>query len=232
MHIYKQCIRPGCFRKYNPKDKGYQSEYCECAAQLILIEEEIVEVGEEIWKGLGIASDDTVVNEPELDGPKNSASGHTTVPIGHTSASTQVVNIQPKEIFTIDSRGYIHFLEGSSSEEINEDKVVIYKGGVIYKEVPLIYDEMIFGRNSISFEPDVDLSEIDLDKNTSRKHLMIYKCEGKYFARNLSMKNSVHVERFSVKPNESKELEDENLITLSRYLVMVFKKKKVGRNTM
>lgn len=48
MHIYKKCIRPGCCRKYNLKDKGDQSEYCECGAQLILIEEEVLLGSEEL----------------------------------------------------------------------------------------------------------------------------------------------------------------------------------------
>ena len=53
---------------------------------------------------------------------------------------------------------------------------------------------------------------------------MIYKQDGKYMARNMTTKNSVHVERTVVREGEDYELEDGNLIILSKSVVMVFRK--------
>ena len=85
---------------------------------------------------------------------------------------------------------------------------------------------MIIGRHSVNSDPDVDLSPIDPEGYTSRRHLMIYKENDKFFARNLSTKNSVHVERDVLANGESKELNDNDLILLSKYVVMVFKRKQ------
>lgn len=133
--------------------------------------------------------------------------------------------IKKEEIFTLDASGGIHFNLKKEEELLDVDRVVIYIGGRIYKEIPLEYDETVFGRNSLTFKPDIDLSEIDMNRRTSRNHLMIYKQNGKYIARNMSS-SSLHIERTAVPEGEDCELEDGNLIVLSRSVVMVFRKGK------
>ena len=74
----------------------------------------------------------------------------------------------------------------------------------------------------------MDLSEIDIDRNISRKHLMIYRKNGNLYARNLSTKNSVHVQNQPLMTGEDKKLNDDDIIILSRYLVIRFKSKDRG----
>lgn len=203
MHIYKECMRPYCEKKYDKSQRGFYREECDCGAPLRLIE-----------KKIEILNEDVFVPTQEVE-----------------TVNTPIVNEEElaRHLFSVDPKGYIHFIELQEEESVNTDKLVIYLDGKIYKEVPLEYDETYIGRKSLWGNPDVDLSEIDPNNYVSRKHLMIYRENGKYFARNLSTKNSVHIERAALKQDESKELKDENLIILSRYVVMIFKK-RVERN--
>ena len=194
----KVCLRPKCGAKYSEGSKCYSDDVCECAAPLILKREDVFKV----YNVFGVpeeASDDSTIEQSE--------------------------NIKEREeIFVVDHSGGIHFNLKKEEELVNEDRVVIYIGGRVYKEIPLEYDETIFGRASATYKPDIDLTEIDMKRRTSRKHLMIYKQDGKYMARNMTTKNSVHVERTVVREGEDYELEDGNLIILSKSVVMVFRK--------
>ena len=138
------------------------------------------------------------------------------------------INRSTEKKVALDSKGNIIFIDNKEVQDIKEDKLVVYLSNQIYKEIPLEYDEIIIGRLSSSFEPDVDLSEIDIDRNISRKHLMIYRKNGNLYARNLSTKNSVHVQNQPLMTGEDKKLNDDDIIILSRYLVIRFKSKDRG----
>lgn len=199
----KVCLRPGCPNTYAPGSKCYEDDVCECGAPLILKEEEVYKLT------------DIFGNPNESDNNENH---------DDNNENNQKNKIEP--IFVCDPSGGIHFNLKKEEELLSEDRVVIYIGGRIYKEIPIEYDETIFGRTTTTHKPDVDLSEIDMSRKTSRNHLLIYRQNGKYIARNMTAKNSVHVERTLLKEGEECELKDNNLIILSRSIVMVFRKGK------
>lgn len=210
----KVCPRPGCDLTYNI---DFKSNYCDiCGANLLIEETEIENKNIDLSDILGLPEVD--INE-ELSNKD----------VSNREVSNKEVHneeISKEPIFIVDSLGFIHFTEYKEKEELNADKIVVYVGKKIYKEFALEYDETIIGRDSVKFTPDIDLSEIDLEGYTSRRHLMIYKEDDRFYARNLSTKNSVHVERDALAQGESKELNDNDLILLSKYIVIVFKKKK------
>ena len=57
---------------------------------------------------------------------------------------------------------------------------------------------------------------------------MIYRKGGNLYARNLSTKNSVHVQNKPLMTGQDKKLNDDDIIILSRYLVIRFKAKYRG----
>lgn len=198
--LVKICLRPGCPNKYNEDSKFFEREYCQCAAPLIVKREEIVEIN-------------NVFGTPEGVEQEN-------------KTNESVVDPNVRQLFVLDHCGGIHFNLSKEEKLINEDRIVIYVGGHVYKEVPIEYDEMIIGRKSVLFEPDVDLTEIDLGRKTSRRHLMIYRRRGKYFARKLSSNKSVHIERTALAEGTDCELKDGDLIILSRQVVMIYREGK------
>lgn len=247
----KVCPRPGCDLTYNI---DFKSNYCDiCGANLLIEETEIENKNIDLSDILGLpevnineelsnkdvsnreVSNKEVHNEeiynyneeiynkePYSKDVSNKEISNKEVP----NKNNYNKEISKEPIFIVDSLGFIHFTEYKEKEELNADKIVVYVGKKIYKEFPLEYDETIIGRDSVKFTPDIDLSEIDLEGYTSRRHLMIYKEDDRFYARNLSTKNSVHVERDALAQGESKELNDNDLILLSKYIVIVFKKKK------
>lgn len=198
--LVKVCLRPGCPNKYNEDSKFFEREHCQCAAPLIVKREEIIEIN-------------NVFGTPEGAEQEN-------------KSTEPVIDPNVPQLFVLDHSGVIHF--GLSKEEklISEDRIVIYVGGHVYKEVPIEYDETVIGRKSGLDIPDVDLTEIDLGRKISRKHLMIYKRKGKYFARRLTSKKSVHIERTALASGEDCELNDGDLIILSRQVVMIYREGK------
>lgn len=199
----KVCLRPGCPNTYLEESKCFEDDVCECGAPLIL-KEEVVHKVVNVF-GNPDTCDDTEIKENN-----------------EINENNQETKLEP--IFVCDPSGGIHFNLKKEEELLSEDRVVIYIGGRIYKEIPIEYDETIFGRTTTTHKPDVDLSEIDMSRKTSRNHLLIYRQNGKYIARNMTAKNSVHVERTVLKEGEECELKDNNLIILSRSIVMVFRK--------
>lgn len=98
----------------------------------------------------------------------------------------------------------------------------IYNKGDIYKTYCIKYDETVIGRSCIDSIPDIDLNNIDPNKNISRRHALIYRIRNQYYIKNLSSKNSLHVNNEPVPYNNSVKLEDESEIVLSNFIGIVF----------
>lgn len=94
-------------------------------------------------------------------------------------------------------------------------RLLIYKGREIETVVSLEYDETIIGRQSINSTPDIDMTDIDLDRNVSRQHAMIYKEENSFYLRKLSSNNALHVNTEPVMEEDVK-LNDGDMVVLSR----------------
>lgn len=111
-------------------------------------------------------------------------------------------------------------------EGIKGDNLILYKDNKIFKVYELKYDEIIIGRNSSEFTPDIDLQEIDDENAISRKHLLVYKEDDNYYIRNISKKCSVHIKRYEedetkvVPFNESMIIEDGDFIVLSEKFIL------------
>ena len=93
---------------------------------------------------------------------------------------------------------------------------------IVYKTIPINFNEITVGRSSIRFIPTYDLSKIDPENYTSRKHLMLYREDGHVYARNLSSKNTVHINGELLLENESKKLNNNDELILSGYIVTKF----------
>ena len=102
------------------------------------------------------------------------------------------------------------------------DRLKICINGRVYKSECIQYDEYTIGRNSTTFCPDIDLSKVDFENRISRKHLMIYRQEDKYYVRNLSAKNTVHVNDLLISENESMEINHKDKIILSNFIECEF----------
>ena len=111
-------------------------------------------------------------------------------------------------------------------EGIKGDNLILYKDNKIFKVYELKYDEIIIGRNSSEFTPDIDLQEIDDENAISRKHLLVYKEDDNYYIRNISKNCSVHIKRYDedetkvVPFNESMIIEDGDFIVLSEKFIL------------
>lgn len=241
MNIIKVCAKPWCPEKYKKTDPEFKSDYCKCGGMLL---EKKIETGGAIEFELQLNNDNIAIdsisdtrsqNIIDIEIEDNDIDEVDRINIERPRNSYEeveeygkVAGSEKSTIFTVDDHGFIHFIDVKENEELNEDKLVIYLSNKIYKEIPLEYDETIIGRHSVSYDPDVDLSPIDPESYTSRKHLMIYRQSNKFYARNLSTKNSVHIENYPLANGEDKELNDNDLIILSKYVVMLFKKKNIG----
>lgn len=116
--------------------------------------------------------------------------------------------------------------ESDIYDGIQGDNLIIYKDNEIFKVYELKYDETFIGRNSSEFTPDIDLQEIDNENVISRKHILVYREEGKYYMRNLSKKCSVHLKKYNeevpkeVPFNLSVIIEDGDFIVLSGKFIL------------
>lgn len=204
MSLIKKCI--GCECEFDESEISYRIDYCErCGSKLEIKEEEEVSPttsGEysDIWTTI------------------------TTEPVSHIPTTSIVNEKVLGDILTIDSLGYIHIIEESYNNEINyaDQSLQIFINDKLINSEPIIYDETTIGRNSISFNPDIDLGKIDPEKMVSRKHAMIYRENGKYYLRNLSSKNTLHLNEDPIAQEESKELNNGDLIIFSNYIIAKF----------
>lgn len=127
------------------------------------------------------------------------------------------------DILTIDKYGYMHIINPEEESRYEgRDRLKICINGRVYKSECIQYDEYTIGRNSTTFCPDIDLSKVDFENRISRKHLMIYRQEDKYYVRNLSAKNTVHVNDLLISENESMEINHKDKIILSNFIECEF----------
>lgn len=139
--------------------------------------------------------------------------------------------------YSVDSEGYIHFpkeegyrgealkinpVKCDEYENYKGDRIVIYHNKEKYRTIPLEYDETVIGRKGTSSSPDVDLTEIDAERRISRRHALIYRYQGEYYIRNISSKNSLHVNSQALLLDEQTKLEDGAKIVLSRFVGIKF----------
>lgn len=129
------------------------------------------------------------------------------------------------DFVSIDSLGYIHIIDKTEDTKYNNlDRLKIYINDKVYKTVPIKFNEITVGRNSLRFIPTYDLSEIDPENYISRKHLMLYREQGNVYARNLSSKNTIHINGKLLLENENKVLNHNDELILSGYIVTKFLK--------
>lgn len=127
------------------------------------------------------------------------------------------------DFIEIDSLGYIHIIDKEEDRKYeNLDRLKIYINNKVYKTIPIKFNEITVGRNSLRFIPTYDLSKIDQENYISRKHLLLYRDQGNVYARNLSSKNTIHINGELLLENESKMLNHNDELTLSGYIVTKF----------
>ncbi|GMK41945.1 hypothetical protein PCCS19_50040 [Paenibacillus sp. CCS19] len=103
------------------------------------------------------------------------------------------------------------------------DRLEIYFEGKIYKTVPLQYDEVLIGRKSNGEDPEVDYTDIDPERITSRRHALIIRQQGRYIVRNISTKNTVQVNKQLLLERQEAPLEHNDRIILSGKYGLIFK---------
>ena len=84
-------------------------------------------------------------------------------------------------------------------------------------------EDILSDNDDEDLEIDSDY-EIDFENRISRKHLMIYRDEDQFYVRNLSSKNTVHVNETLLSENESMVLNDKDKIILSNFIECEFEK--------
>lgn len=105
------------------------------------------------------------------------------------------------------------------------DRIEFILHGQVVRTYPLEYDEFLIGREHDGVVPDIDYTNFDENRYISRRHALVYRQQNEYFIRNLSTKNSVHVNKEVLKEKEFRCLQDGDRIVLSRKFGLVFKKK-------
>lgn len=195
MVLRKKCIKSSHQRIYKEGDEGFDEEFCiSCGAPLMEYDE-----------------------IPELK-------------INKVNETDETKKEESEKVFYINECNEIRFFEihGAPVEipevedNIEGPRVVIYKKAKIVKVVPIEYDETLIGRKSLNVEPEIDLSFIDENRFSSRKHALIYINNGEYFIKRLSVKNSLHVNLTAVDETGVK-LNDGDIINLSRKFALEFR---------
>jgi len=108
------------------------------------------------------------------------------------------------------------------------DRIEMYVDGTVYKTIPFVFDELLIGRESSGEMPDIDYTGIDEERFISRRHALIYRQKGQFIIRNVSSKNTVHVNRQSLAEKEEVVLTGDEKIILSRKFGLVFKRENDG----
>lgn len=114
---------------------------------------------------------------------------------------------------------------GDPHSNYEGDRIQLILDGRVLRTYPLEYDEMLIGREHDGVIPEIDYTNIDGERFISRRHALIYRQQNEYFIRNLSTKNSLHVNKEVVLEKEFRCLQDGDKIVLSRKYGLVFKKK-------
>lgn len=250
----KICPRPQCAKEYLEGAGFEELTVCKlCGAPLeeVFVEDYDIEDNGECEEDVDyktdaiICEDSVVYEEDSYDGLTESEDKNCFVDIEivnnsleKSSEDTEVdENSLDNEEVSEEDDDDGEIVEFNEEENINEDNIdpyegikgnnlILYKDNEIFKVYELKYDEIIIGRNSSEFTPDIDLQVVDRENITSRKHLLIYKEEDNYYLRNLSKKCSVHIKKYNeddpraVPFNESVIIEDGDFIVLSGKFIL------------
>ena len=196
----KQCFNPICRVKYREDMEEYNLDNCTvCGAPIILIEE---------------MADDNISESSTLNNENSDI----------LEDCNEVCSERKDVIFEVLSNGNIEILlsENEVDTNVSGPRVNVYSGVTLKAVYKLEYDETTVGRRSVAETPDIDLSMYDRKNITSRKHALIYKFKDNYYVRNESSKNSLHVNKKSIKKGEEYMLSLGDLIILSRAYVLEF----------
>lgn len=242
----KICPRPQCEKEYLEVDLFDNITVCKlCGAPLeeVFVEDYIVENNDEGRDNIKFETESDIYEEDFIDELKLSEQIEGSFEDKNCFVDIDVVNHGlEKEVIVASENAELDdkYLENKEASEEKEDvdeeenpyenikgnNLILYKDNEVFEIYELKYDEMIIGRNSSEFNPDIDLSEIDNENATSRKHLLIYKENDNYYIRNLSKKCSVHIKRYDeneaivVQFNESVIIEDGDFIVLSGKFIL------------
>lgn len=119
-------------------------------------------------------------------------------------------SVQPINEIATDRRGQIKLRE--KAEFKVEHPCLLYEGdekGYVF----ILGDSLAsLGRPKKDYRPDIDLSEIDIAKVSSRPHAEIEKKDGKYFLRALKATNGMFVNSAEMALNETRMLEDRDVL--------------------
>lgn len=203
----KQCFNPDCSIKYREDMDDYNLDNCtKCGAPIIFIE---CDENFNNFSNPNSSSDNinNYMNKDKLELEKD--------------ILTQ--NNDRNVIFKLSANGEIIVTE---NEEINFDltgpRLIIYSGVTAKDVYEIKYDEVVIGRRNVSEIPDIDLSIYDRNNITSRRHALVYKLRDRFYVRNESSKNSLHVNKKAIAKGEDFRLENGDLIILSRSYVLQF----------
>ncbi len=206
----KICIKPQCRKKYDDSHPNFHDGFCDCGARLENSDEN--------------PSDASL--QKELGPPLFDDEGNVILPGDVAHDSSLADNIEPDLIEEESSeRGQPDLIQ-EEPELLRKPEgthIVIYFGGEPVKVEKLDrYDEYILGRASGTSRVAIDLSDFSPNKEISRQHLMIHRLDYKYYARNISMKSSVHINDDPLFFNADQELSDGDKIVLSGLIGIEF----------
>lgn len=245
MKYIKKCIT--CGKKFNEYDSAFTLNMCDvCTGELVeleliqeepipmpIVEEEQKEVEGSLGNDIDVELDEYECEECGCTYPSNMEACEV---CGEPNPNPTQVKREEKKLtdnnieesilgdfVAIDSLGYIHIIDKTEDTKYeNLDRLKIYINDKVYKTMPIKFNEITVGRSSLRFIPTYDLSEIDPENYISRKHLMLYREQGNVYARNLSSKNTIHINGELLLENENKMLNHNDELILSGYIVTKF----------
>jgi hypothetical protein len=153
-------------------------------------------------------------------------------PPSHDEDTTYVILTKENKLIFKEDQAFEENQKETDEEDPYHDysgtRVVIYHESKPYRTVPIVYDEMIIGRENMGETPDIDLTSIDTNYRISRKHALIYRNGNGYHIRNLSQKNSLYVNGVIVRENQDFQLQNEMTIVLSNEYGLIFYEENAG----
>lgn len=194
----KKCIKPNCGLVFNEREEEFKEGYCECGCTLELV----LDIPE-------TAMDEENPKAQQRSGEIVAISDDGTLIFSNDEAQISKPISSNDEVKTSKPKAANMYLD-------------IYCNGQVYKTFCIKYDEIIIGRSCIDNTPDLDLSSIDLEKKISRRHAMVYRIQNEYYIKNLSTKNSLHVNGDPVLFNNVVKIEADTEIVLSNFIGLYF----------
>ncbi|WP_195469434.1 FHA domain-containing protein [Clostridium sp. D43t1_170807_H7] len=212
MVLRKKCIKASHQRIYKEGEAGFDENFCVICGAPLIEYEEVEEFNLEKYK-----EDLDKTNQENSEMPNSDHKVQESVNNEKVYYITENNNIRFYEI-----HGNPIEIEEVEDTFIGEPRVLIYKKDKIVKIIPITYDETLIGRKSLNADPEIDLSFMDEERYTSRKHALIYIKDQSFYIKRLSVKNSLHVNLTAV-TDEDIKLNNEDMIVLSRKFALEFR---------